>query len=194
MRKTLRTLLTLAAVASGAAGTGCNPYVAAASAVYQTYNAATDQRSVGTQVDDTEIEGKIKAALIASPVSGTSTIKVFSRNGVVVLTGVVPYGSSAGAAAVNIARSTPGVTRVETFFVRAETSEASDIEIEADIKAAFVADPNLESSQVSAVVYGGHVALIGMVDSYATAQEFIDDAQGVSGVVSVRSYIQVTGQ
>jgi len=185
--------LTGTALALGSAGAGCNPYVAAASAVYQTYNAATDQRTVGAQVSDDEIEAKIGAALVASPISGTSSIKVYSRNGVVVLTGVVPYGSSAGVAAVNIARATPGVTRVETFFVRSEPSETSDLEIEAAIKKAFVEDSNLESSQVSAVVYGGHVALIGEVASYQTEQEFIEDAQGVSGVVSVRSYIQVSG-
>jgi len=193
MRSTLRSLVA-AVLALGSAGAGCNPYMVAASAAYQTYSAATDRRTVGSQVSDDEIEAKISTALVESPVSGTSSIKVFSRNGVVVLTGVVPYGSSAGVAAVNIARSTVSVERVETFFVRSETTEASDIEIEGKIKAAFVEDSNLKSAQVSAVVYGGHVALIGLVNSYETAQEFVDDAQGVSGVVSVRSYIQVSGQ
>lgn len=186
--------LVAAAILALAAGVGCNPYVAAVSVAYQTYNAATDQRTVGTQVNDAEIEAQVKTALVTSPVSGTGGIKVFSRRGVVVLTGVVPHGSSAGAAAVDIARSTPGVSRVETFFVRSEPDEANDIELEGKIKAAFVGDPNLDSSQVSTEVYGGHVALIGVVDSDRTAQEFIDDAQAVPGVVSVRSYIQVSDQ
>ena len=54
---------------------------------------------------------QIKAALVASPVSGTSGIDVYCRQGVVVLVGVVPPGSQAGQAAVQIARQTPGVKR-----------------------------------------------------------------------------------
>lgn len=184
----------LKALALAAAGAGCNPYVTAASVAYRTYDAATDRRTVGTQVDDSEIEAKIKAALLASPVSGTGSIKVFSRRGVVVLTGVVPPGGAAGKEAVRIARATEQVVRVETFFVRSERSVTDDMAIEARIKAAFVGDPSLQSSQVSAVAYGGHVALIGVVDDSATARKFIDDARAVAGVVSVRSYIQVSGE
>ncbi len=53
------------------------------------------------------------------------------------------------------------------------------------------ADPNLTAGQVDIAVYGGHVILVGIVNSYEQVQDFIDDAQGVPGVLSVRSYIQV---
>jgi len=170
---------------------GCNPYVAAVTAVSKTYGVAVDERSVSTQADDTEIEGKIKAALLESPVSGTSGIDVTSRRGVVLLAGVVPPGSPAGSTAVQIALGTPGVRRVETFFVPDRPSRLSDMEIQAKVKAAFVADPNVIADQVDISVYSGHVVLIGVVDSWQQVDEFVDDARSVGGVASVRSYIQV---
>ena len=52
---------------------GCAPY---ALAVKETYEVATDPRSLATQATDTEAEVQIKAALLASPVRGTSGIDV----------------------------------------------------------------------------------------------------------------------
>jgi osmotically-inducible protein OsmY len=86
------------------------------------------------------------------------------------------------------------VTRVETYFVQYQPSELTDFEIKEKIKAALVADPRVVESRVDVAVYGGHVVLVGVVASPQTAQDFIEDARSVSGVVSVRSYIQVTAQ
>jgi len=183
-----RPVLLLLASANLAA---CNPYMAAVTAVSQTYGVATDERSLSTQASDTEIEAKMKAALIESPVSGTGSLTALCRRGVVVITGVVPPGSNAGAAAVQLARQTPGVKRVETFFVATQPSEARDLEIAAKINAAFVADSNLLAEQVAVRVYAGNAVLIGVVANESQAQEFVDDAAAVTGVVSVRSYIQV---
>src|SRR5262245_66060114 len=169
---------------------GCNPYMAAVSVVSQTYGVATDVRSVSTQASDTEIEASIKTSLLASPVPGTGSLSVWCRQGVVVLGGVVPPGSPAGAEAVRLARETPGVSRVETFFVSHRPSEASDLEIEAKIKAAFAADPNVMEERASVGVYDGHVILVGVVKDPDRVQEYIADAQSVAGVKSVRSYLQ----
>ena len=117
---------------------GCSPYVLA---VRETYEVATDPRSLATQATDTQAEVQIKAALLASPVSGTSGIDVYCRQGVVVLVGVVPPGSQAGQAAVQIARQTPGVKRVETYFVPPRPSWESDIAISGGIRAVLIADP-----------------------------------------------------
>jgi hyperosmotically inducible protein len=170
---------------------GCNPYVATVSAVSATYGAATSLRSVSTQASDAEIEAQIKSALLTDPVSGTGTLNVFCRQGVVVLAGLVPPGSDAGHEAVRVARETPGVVRVETFFVPYNPSSLSDIEIKEKIKAAFVEDPEVVAGRVDVEVYAGHVVLVGVVASWQKAEEFVNDAQAVDGVVSVRSYIQV---
>lgn len=187
-------VLIVVALLSCLVAAGCNPYMAAFSAVSQTYDVATDERSLGTQASDTEIEADIKARLVASPVQGTSSISALCRNGVVVLSGVVPPGSQAGQAAVQIATARGGVRRVETFFVPSEPSETADLEISGKVKAAFVGDPNVIADQVSARVYNGHVILVGVVNSWQQADQFVEDARSVGGVVSVRSYIQVVGQ
>jgi len=57
---------------------GCAPY---ALAVKESYEVATDPRSVLTQATDTQAEVQIKAALLASPVRGTSGIEVYCRQG-----------------------------------------------------------------------------------------------------------------
>jgi osmotically-inducible protein OsmY len=166
---------------------GCAPY---ALAVKETYDVATDPRSVLTQATDTQAELQIKAALLASPVRGTSGIDVYCRQGVVVLVGVVPPGSQAGQAAVSIARQTPGVKRVETYFVADRPSWTSDIEIKEQIRAVLIADPALVSGRVDIAVYAGHVVLVGVVDSRGNVTKFIADARSVNGVVAVTSYIQ----
>ena len=166
---------------------GCAPY---ALAVRETYEVATDPRSLATQATDTEAEAQIKAALLASPVSGTSGIDVYCRQGVVVLVGVVPPGSQAGQAAVAIARQTPGVRRVETYFVPSRPSWESDIALKERIRAVLIADPALVSGRVDIAVFAGHVVLVGVVNSQASVQKFISDARSVPGVVDVTSYIQ----
>ena len=180
MKHVLRLILVVALA-------GCAPY---ALAVRETYDVATDPRSVLTQATDTQAEVQIKAALLASPVKGTSGIDVYCRQGVVVLVGVVPPGSQAGQAAVAIARQTPGVRRVETYFVPSRPSWESDIAIKEQIRASLIADPALISGWFNIAVYAGHVVLVGVVDFRANVQRFISDASSGSGVVSVTSYIQ----
>jgi osmotically-inducible protein OsmY len=164
--------------------------MAAIGAVSQTYGVVTDERSLGTQASDTDIEARIKADLLSSPVQGTGRLSVFCRQGVVVICGVVPLASDAGVAAVKIARATSGVRRVETFFVTKEPSTSHDIETAGKIKAAFVADPDIVADQVDVRVYGGHAVLIGVVSTIEQAEEFVSDASAVDGVWTVRSFIQ----
>jgi osmotically-inducible protein OsmY len=184
----MRTLLGLM-LAAGLAG--CNPYVAAVSAVRETYGVTTDIRSLATQETDTQAEIQLKAALLASPVRGTSAIDLWCRQGVMVLAGVVPPGSSAGQEAVRLARQTPGVTRVETYFVSARPSWANDFEIKESIRAKFIADPALTSGRVDLGVYGGHVILVGVVPSAQRARQYEADARAVGGVANVTSFMQV---
>jgi osmotically-inducible protein OsmY len=180
--------LVLLALLGGLAG--CNPYVAATSVVRETYGTATDLRSVSTQESDTKIEAQIKAALLASPVKGTSGIDVFCRQGIVLLAGIVPPGSAAGQDAVKIARATAGVKRVETYFVPKRPSWTDDFEIKEQIRALLVADPSLISGRVDIGVYAGHAVLVGVVSSAQQAEQFVAKARSVSGVVSVTSFIQ----
>ena len=170
---------------------GCNPYMLATSAVSQTYGIATDVRSVSTQAADSGIEASIKAALLTSPVQGIGSLNVFCRQGLVLLAGEVPRRSPAGFAAVQIARGTSGVQRVETFYVHAQADPMSDFGLKTKIKGTLIMDPKLIAGQVDVGVYAGHVVLVGVVDSWQKVEEFREAVRSVDGVLSVRSYIQV---
>ena len=167
---------------------GCNPYVAAVS---MTYGVATDARSVSTQASDTEIESAVKAE--PARLAGARDRRPQR---------LVPPGrrgpGRCGPAGLDGWRRGgadrpchSGVVRVETFFVSHRPSEASDLEIEAEIKAAFAADPNVMEERASVGVYGGHVILVGVVEDPGKIDEYVADAQSVPGVRSVRSYIQM---
>ncbi|MFN8642679.1 MAG: BON domain-containing protein [Candidatus Binatia bacterium] len=175
----------------GVGAAGCNPYMAAVGAVSTTYGVATDLRPASVQASDADIEAKIEAGLLQSPVAGTGSLDVTCRQGIVLLSGVVPKGSDAGRAAEAIARAVPGVQRVNTFFVPARASELRDIELKAKIKEAFVADTTLISGRVDVSVYNGHAVLIGVVENRQQMRQFINDAIAVPGVQSVRSFIQL---
>jgi osmotically-inducible protein OsmY len=144
-----------------------------------------------TQETDTQAEIQLKAALLASPVKGTSGIDVYCRQGVMALAGVVPPGSAAGQEAVRLARETAGVKRVESFFVSSRPSWTSDLEIKEEIRAKLIGDPSLLSGRVDIGVYGGHVMLVGVVGSAAKVQQFTAVARSVSGVQSVTSFMQI---
>lgn len=186
-----RLILSLLLAAASPLLAACNPYMAAIGVATQTYDVATDPRSLATQASDTEVEAKINAALLESPVPGASSLTALCRRGVVVLCGVVPPGSQAGQAALQIARTTSGVRRVETFFVRDQPSKTADFELASQVKAAFVADASLVADDVDVRVYAGNVVLVGVVSSDDQKQRFVDDAFSVAGVASVHSYIQV---
>jgi osmotically-inducible protein OsmY len=89
---------------------------------------------------------------------------------------LVPRGSGAGNEAVRLARGTPGVRRVETYFVDSQPSPVGDLEIKEKIKATLVADPRVTEGRVDVAVHGGHVVLVGVVGSWQTADDFVDDA------------------
>jgi hyperosmotically inducible protein len=165
--------------------------VAAVSLATQTYGVATDLRSVSTQASDTAIEAQIKTALLTSPVAGTSGITVYCRQGEVVLAAALPPRSPAGFEAVRIARETSGVVRVETFYVNVQPSLTDDLALKAQIKSTLIADPRLIAGRVDVGVYGGHVLLVGVVDSWQKVEDFREDARSVPGVLSIHSFIQV---
>jgi osmotically-inducible protein OsmY len=159
--------------------------------VHESYDVATDERSVGTQASDTEIWGTIKKDLAQSSVKGTNSISVFCRNGIVVLAGVVPKGSEAGTEAVRIARGVQGVKRVETYFLPNQPSRTSDFEIEEKIHYKMVGDVDLKADQIDMTVIDGHVVLVGMVNSKAKIEKVVAIARATKGVKVVKSFIQI---
>src|SRR5690348_7868027 len=98
------------------------------------------QKSAGEQVDDSVTTGRVKAALIADPVTKAHQIDVETFKGTVQLNGFVDSASSKERAS-EVARSTKGVTAVHNnLTVRTDGKSASDsisdTEITAKVKTA----------------------------------------------------------
>ncbi|WP_168194244.1 BON domain-containing protein [Thermodesulfobacterium sp. TA1] len=75
------------------------------------YKAATDPRSIGTQIDDAKITSQVKLKLIEDKDIKALSIDVDTVNGVVTLTGIVEN-EYQKAKAVEIAKSVPGVKAI----------------------------------------------------------------------------------
>ena len=157
----------------------------------QTYDVATDERSLATQADDAQIWSTIKGELLQSEVEGTGYIHVFCYRGVVVLAGEVPHGSGAGKEAVKIAHQVPGVRKIETYFLPSQPFPPRDFEIKEKIYFKMVKDRDLKADQVDLAVIDGHVVLVGVVDSRAKVKKIVAIAHSTTGVKAVKSYIQI---
>ena len=158
------------------------------------YESATDKRSFAVQASDKRIHLDIKSRLLDSPVKGTGWLDVYCRNGIVVLAGVVEAGARTGTEAVAIAKSVEGVKRVETYFVPTQPSKVKDFAIKQKINAKLLADPHLLSGQIDLSVLAGQVVFIGVVSRQEKVDEIVAHARNTDGVVSVKSFIQVSGK
>jgi hypothetical protein len=80
-----------------------------------TYSSATDERSLGVQVEDTRISAKVKRGLLETGVKNAMALDVFCHRGVVVLAGVAE--PKVAEQSVAIAQKVEGVKRVETYLL-----------------------------------------------------------------------------
>ena len=157
-----------------------------------TYGAATDERSLGAQVDDTAIVARIKKGFLDAN-AGALGLTVFCHQRLVVLAGVVED-PRMGERAAAIARAVEGVRQVETYFVPRQPSRVSDFGIATKIKAKVVGDLDLRISQVDLDVFAGQAVLAGVVDRREKIDEIVRLVRSVDGVVAVKSFLQVKAQ
>lgn len=153
------------------------------------YMAATDERSVGAQFDDTAIVAKIRKAFLDSAKEALP-LTVFCHQRLVVLAGVVED-PRVGERAVGAARAVEGVRQVETYFVLRQPSRLSDFGIATKIKAKIVGDPDLRIGQVDLDVFAGNVVLAGVVSRREKIDEIVRLARSADGVVAVKSFLQL---
>lgn len=178
------TLMLLALLAT--AQTGCT------TAVIVAYQTLSDLRTIEEQHDDARIMGTIKDQLATkSGVGSALQMHVFSHLGRVVLAGVVEPGSPLGKEAVGVARTVPGVRKIDTVFLPARPSYPRDLTISLKLDAKLVGDLSLRRTQIEWTVLAGTVILSGVVDSSAKAKRVVEHAWSIDHVTAVRSYIQV---
>lgn len=154
------------------------------------------QKSPGEQVDDSVTTGRVKAALIADPVTKAHQIDVETFKGTVQLNGFVDSSASKSRAS-EVARGTKGVTAVQnnlTVKTDPRTGEQvmDDGAITMKVKAALVGDPRTKAHQVNVETREGVVQLSGFVDNSeakSTAEELaraVDNVKSVDNELSVK--------
>lgn len=154
------------------------------------------QKSPGEQVDDSVTTGRVKAALIADPVTKAHQIDVETFKGTVQLNGFVDSSASKSRAS-EVARGTKGVTAVQnnlTVKTDPRTGEqvVDDGAITLKVKAALAGDPRTKAHQVNVETREGVVQLSGFVDNSeakSTAEELaraVDNVKSVDNELSVK--------
>jgi len=153
------------------------------------------QKSPGEQVDDSVTSGRVKAALIADPVTKAHQIDVETFKGTVQLNGFVDTAASKDRAS-QVAKSTKGVTAVRnnlTVKTTGRTGEQviDDGAITAKVKAALAGDPRTKAHQVNVETREGKVQLSGFVDSSEAKSTAEELARAVDNVKSVDNELDV---
>jgi osmotically-inducible protein OsmY len=157
----------------------------------QTHTTATNGRAPGDQAVDAKICASIRSRLLARDSGALSVLSVLCNNQLVVIAGALPPDYKLAVEAVHIATRTPGVARVETFFVPKAARDASDSTVAARIRVALAGDAGTGTAGTDLTVVAGTVVLVGMVDDQAKADRIIASAGSVAGVKSVKSFIQL---
>ena len=153
------------------------------------------QKSPGEQVDDSVTTGRVKAALIADPVTKAHQIDVDTFKGTVQLNGFVDTAASKERAS-QVAKSTKGVTSVHnnlTVKTTGRTGEqfVDDGAITVKVKAALAGDPRTKAHQVNVETREGNVQLSGFVDSSEAKSTAEELARAVDNVKSVDNQLDV---
>jgi hyperosmotically inducible protein len=153
-------------------------------------------KSAGEQVDDSVTTGRVKAALIADPVTKAHQIDVETFKGTVQLNGYVDSKAGKDRATV-VAKNTTGVKSVQNnLSVRTEDraggAVVDDAAITTKVKTALAGDPRTKAHQVNVETHEGVVQLSGFVDNAEakqTAEQLaraVDDVKNVDNELSVK--------
>jgi len=153
------------------------------------------QKSAGEQVDDSVTTGRVKAALIADPVTKAHQIDVETFKGTVQLNGFVDTAASKERA-TEVAKSTRGVQSVHNNLTvktadRSGEQVVDDGAITAKVKAALAGDSRTKAHQVNVETHEGAVQLSGFVDNAEAKSTAGELARAVENVRSVDNQLDV---
>jgi osmotically-inducible protein OsmY len=153
------------------------------------------KRTVGTVIDDSEIEVRAAANLgAADPLLKSSHISVVSFNGTVLLVGQVPSEQMKQLAGTTVRamRKVRSVhNELEVGGPTAMMTRSADTWLTAKIKARMLGAKNLDASNVKVVTENGVVYLMGLMTraEAEVAVETTSATYGVQRIVKVFEYI-----
>jgi len=131
----------------------------------------------------------IRSAVLARDAKALTVLDILCKGDLVVIAGALPPDYTLAVAAVHIARNTPGVSHVETFFVPRSEREASDSALATQLRRAVARSEDAEAMDLTVVA--GTVVLVGVVEGQAKADDLVASVGAVPGVRRVKSFLQV---
>ena len=161
---------------------------------------ANDRRSVGSVIDDQNIEIKATNAIAArQDINKASRISATSMNGKVLLVGQTPYAQYSRDIEKQVAR-VDGVRYVyNELRIRKPIDlgqQATDSWITSKVKSQMLATKGIDSTRFKVVTENGEVFLMGLVtrDEADKAVNLTRKISGVRKVIKVFEYIQGNGK
>jgi hyperosmotically inducible protein len=175
--------------------TGCDNGQEEARAPAPSTMAKAASTTVGTEIDDSVVTGRVRSALLGDPDVKSFDIKVETRKGQVQLSGFV--GSQARVDhAIALTRNVEGVKGVENGMsvMQGKASVGNTIDdgvITTKVKSALLSDPGVKSFDIAVVTRKGQVQLSGYVDNQTQVNRAIDVARRVEGVQSIDNEMSI---
>jgi hyperosmotically inducible protein len=151
--------------------------------------------TVGTEIDDSVVTARVKAALLADPDVKSYGFKVDTRKGEVQLSGFVDSQTLIDHA-IAVTRAVEGVKSIDNkvSVKGADTTVGNKVDdgiVTAKVKAALLADASVKSLDIAVVTRKGEAQLSGFVDNQGQIDRAIEVAHGVDGVRSVGNEMSI---
>lgn len=173
--------------------TGCAPVVVGGAAT-GAYKTGTDERTMGSMVDDSTISSKVKMNLINASDVKARRIDVDVLNGVVTLTGLVESAAEIKKAE-EIAFAVSGVKGVTNYLTVGSRTMGQALEdkiIVGKINSKLIVEPNMRSLNIDVDSNNGVVTLTGIVSNAEQKNRALEIAKATAGAVKVVDNLKVT--
>jgi osmotically-inducible protein OsmY len=155
---------------------------------------ATDNRSVGTQLDDQKIEFEAHAKLSEHKALADNTnLQVVSVNGSVLVVGQAPntYLRDLAIKSINeVAQIIQLHNQIRISNITSVTTQSNDIWLTSKVKTALFGSDELDATNIKVITENGEVFLMGLI-TQTQADEAVDIARNVSGVNRVFKIFEV---
>jgi len=151
------------------------------------YKSASDERTLGNQVDDATLTARVNSALVESRDVPVISIDVDTLEGVVTLTGIVAN-EGVSINVENVVRGVKGVRGVKNLLQVGESSfgqKVDDKMLGLKVKAELIAAKEIYSLNIDVDVNNSVVTLSGVVESNEIRDEAIRRADSLVGVERV---------
>ena len=151
--------------------------------------------SVGTEIDDTIVTTRVKAAMVGDLELKGADVKVETRKGVVKLSGFAETQAQV-MRAIAVARAIDGVKDVENGITLKASeitvgNKVDDSVITTKVKSVLLADASIKSFDIATVTSKGVVQLSGFVNNQGQIDQALKLTRAVEGVQSVANEMRI---